>query len=1272
MRASVFKKKHQPVTIGRFEIVRLLGSGAMGMVYEAIDPRDDETVAIKVLRSKNPRALALFKKEFRALSRLSHPNLVTLYELGRAGQRYFFSMELVRGIPLQRYLWGLELPDTSDLSTLSREASESLSALSISPVTDFKRLRDVFGQLCTGVSALHQFGKLHRDIKPSNALVTSSGRVVLMDFGFVSEQGQGALESTHGHMVVGTPAFMSPEQARAAPPSPTSDWYSVGATLYMVVTGHPPFFGLNLADMMQAKQSRPPISPRALLGGIPEDIAELCMGLLEPDPRNRPDERAIFRVFLKGGERGPGMSLRAPTRGAAPPLVSAAAAPDARAGLVGRDAELAALQGAFARVTAPPASARPAAALVSSRAGLGKTTLLRHFCNQLRDDAAAVLLKARCYERDNTQYKALDGLVDALARHLKQLPDERARALIPAGIDALILLFPALLQVRLLAARETDAHQLVEDVGRRELRRRAFTAFRSILRRIGERAPVVVWVDDLQWGDVDSAELLATLLAPPAPPRALLIASHRSEDAEHSAALAPLLALAREVDTAPSVLQLELAPLAEDACLAIAERLLAVRAPEASADTAQAIARESQGSPLYVHELVRFVEREVAVAQSEGRRPRVSLEALLHVRIAQLGGRMRRLLAIVAVAGRPIKLRDALAAAGIHEDARSILRHLDSEHLVRVTASDDDTILETWHERVRATAVAQLDGVTLRAYHERLAEIYARAAPPDHTILAEHLRAAGQLARAREHIIAAARDAARARAHDQTADHYRLALELSGDDADATEALRTELAEALARSGRWTLAADAFVELARDQPAADPRLFARAAALMLAQGITNVGCAMLTTAMRETSLRPPGAARVLQWLRRGSTRLRGHEFQARDEASLPAIAVTRVDVLEVGALGLAATDLDAAEDLQARHLRRALDLGEPRRVARALALEAWTEARRGHAARGRVGELLRRARALIEGDGVNERSSRLRLQTIETLARSLLGELDTAIASAAPCEEALLAARPDDAWALTELRRARLDDLRRAGHFNKLRAERDRVAALARRVDSRELKAAVRLADAWLALASVSIDEGARWIEEARAHWTSRGACPPYADVLLTEAHLALARRDPDGAARLLNESWSQLSGTTLWKIQRLRVDALFTRALCHARRHAVDKSSQARRAAERDLAALQQEDYPGAAGLAALPRASLLASTNARAEAADALRGAVQTLDRAGLQLHARVAAHAHARLEDDADGERDRVLGLRSLGLRAPVELSEHFVPLSHVLGR
>ncbi|MCA9556822.1 MAG: serine/threonine protein kinase, partial [Myxococcales bacterium] len=190
-----------------------------------------------------------------------HPNLVTLYELGRAGQRYFFSMELVRGIPLQRYLWGLELPDTSDLAAQTPEASQSLTALSISPVTDFARLRDVFGQLCAGVSALHQAGKLHRDIKPSNALVTGSGRVVLMDFGFVSEQGQGALESTHGNMVVGTPAFMSPEQARAAPPSPTSDWYSVGAALYMVLTGQPPFFGLNLADMMQAKQTRLPIAP---------------------------------------------------------------------------------------------------------------------------------------------------------------------------------------------------------------------------------------------------------------------------------------------------------------------------------------------------------------------------------------------------------------------------------------------------------------------------------------------------------------------------------------------------------------------------------------------------------------------------------------------------------------------------------------------------------------------------------------------------------------------------------------------------------------------------------------------------------------------------------------------------------------------------------------------------------------------------------------------------------------------------------------------------
>ncbi|MCA9691985.1 MAG: serine/threonine-protein kinase PknK, partial [Myxococcales bacterium] len=573
MRANVFKKKHQPVTIGRFEIVRLLGSGAMGIVYEAVDPRDGEAVAIKVLRSDNPRALTMFKKEFRALSLLSHPNLVALYELGRADQQFFFTMELVRGIPLQRYLWGLDLPDPTGRDDDPASSTSRASALSVSPVTDFERLRDVFGQLAAGVSALHQAGKLHRDIKPTNALVTDRGRVVLMDFGFVSEQGLGPLDSTQGNMVVGTPAFMAPEQARAERATAANDWYSVGATLYMTLTGQAPFGTLSLLEMMQAKQERAPVAPRTLVRGIPEDLGELCLRLLDPDPSRRPDEATIFSVFRRDSEAPRAAAVRSR------PLLGPSARPEVDVALYGRDDVLASLVALHEEAIARG----PVVAFLRGRAGVGKSAVAREF-TRARTRGDAVVLKARCYERDATLFKTVDGVVDALARHLKDLDDAAVRAVLPARVEQLARLFPALLQVQAIARRSERADAPSEPADRSSRRTLEFAALKELLTKLSDQAPLVLWIDDLHWTDIDSARVLAELLRPPGASRLLLLATFRSEDADRSPGLAPLL----ELEQARAVITrtLDLGPLAVGDCEAIARALLQRKIPDATASDA--------------------------------------------------------------------------------------------------------------------------------------------------------------------------------------------------------------------------------------------------------------------------------------------------------------------------------------------------------------------------------------------------------------------------------------------------------------------------------------------------------------------------------------------------------------------------------------------------------------------------------------------------------------------------------------------------------------
>jgi serine/threonine protein kinase len=187
--------------------------GGMGIVYEALDRDSGETVALKTLRNVDGNAILLLKQEFRTLAGLHHPNLIRLGELVESRGDWFFTMELLEGVSLMEWL---------------REG-------------DRQRLRDGLAQLVTGLGVLHDAGRIHRDIKPSNVMV-SDDRVVLVDFGLATRHDTDAL-SWHDDEMVGTPAYMAPEQASARQAGPEADFYALGVILYEALTGKLPVDG---------------------------------------------------------------------------------------------------------------------------------------------------------------------------------------------------------------------------------------------------------------------------------------------------------------------------------------------------------------------------------------------------------------------------------------------------------------------------------------------------------------------------------------------------------------------------------------------------------------------------------------------------------------------------------------------------------------------------------------------------------------------------------------------------------------------------------------------------------------------------------------------------------------------------------------------------------------------------------------------------------------------------------------------------------------------
>src|SRR5689334_2144989 len=242
------QRAEHPFISSRFEVLRRLGSGGMGVVYEARDRVHGNVVALKTLADAEPEALLRFKSEFRALQDVHHPNLVQLYELIEENGRWFFTMELVRGVSFLEYTRpGGEDPErtqtldrdaaTTDMSR-HRRKSTVVSAVPRGGATfDEGRLRRTLSEVAAALSALHAARKVHCDVKPSNVLVNDE-RAVLIDFGILLDIANARVGPVK---VIGTPAFMSPEQAAMRKVGPPADWYALGGILYLALTGRVPF-----------------------------------------------------------------------------------------------------------------------------------------------------------------------------------------------------------------------------------------------------------------------------------------------------------------------------------------------------------------------------------------------------------------------------------------------------------------------------------------------------------------------------------------------------------------------------------------------------------------------------------------------------------------------------------------------------------------------------------------------------------------------------------------------------------------------------------------------------------------------------------------------------------------------------------------------------------------------------------------------------------------------------------------------------------------------
>ncbi|MBI2565433.1 MAG: protein kinase, partial [Candidatus Schekmanbacteria bacterium] len=527
-----------PATIGEYPVVRFLGEGGMGRVYLVSDPHSGADCALKWLHRTEPRHALRFRREFNTLARLRHPGVIQVGGWGIMDQRPFFTMEYVEGVDLRVAAGGPRGGDARpDAAAIGRAVS-------------------LVRRLLEPLAYIHGQGVVHRDLKPANVWVRRGDRICLMDFGLGLDVAAQTRITTSG-FTMGTPAYMSPEQALGERVDYRADLYAVGVLLYELVAGELPFRGETAIQVAIKHVHETPTAPRVRNALVSAELSDLIVRLLAKDPSRRPADCAAVLAVL--GEAVPGTAATVPEWGAAGPAADtvampaverrgrpraadqeapeaeaahgehrapattaaqatqeAQAAPEAagaaaapmplafvQARLVGREAELELLEGLVDRLEGGGSGVL----FLCGEAGCGKTRLLR----EMRKSA-----QFRAIRVEETAASAVDasplglfrGILATLAadvrRQCGRAPAERKagpwRRLVPilARTDRH---FAGL-------AREWRLAPAAELAGEQE-RMRLLDSVQEALVAMSRWRPLLLVLDDLQWADELSLEALA-------------------------------------------------------------------------------------------------------------------------------------------------------------------------------------------------------------------------------------------------------------------------------------------------------------------------------------------------------------------------------------------------------------------------------------------------------------------------------------------------------------------------------------------------------------------------------------------------------------------------------------------------------------------------------------------------------------------------------------------------------------------------------------------
>jgi eukaryotic-like serine/threonine-protein kinase len=731
---------------GRYAVRRFLGEGGRKRVYLAHDSRLDREVAFCAIRMDGLDLVGheRVRREAQAMGRLGgHPNLVPIYDIGDDGGTPFIVEEFMGG---------------GDVAGLLEKADDHRL-----PV---ERTLAIAKDVCGGLAFIHGGGLVHRDLKPANVFLAADGTAKIGDFGLAVALDRSRL-TQHG-MMLGTVAYMPPEQALGGESTPKADLYSLGAMLYEMVTGKPPFVGDDPTTVISQHINTPPVAPSWVTEHCPPSLEEVILHLLEKDPSDRPGSSVAVLKALEAVN---------PTQKSATHSDSNVLDRLARGVFVGREKELERLRKALDEAF----SGRGGMVMLVGEPGIGKTRTTEELGTYARMRGGRVLW-GRAHESSGAPpYWPWKQVGDSHARFVP--PAELAGELDQEQVAELARIFPML--------RANAPPAPVSDPESAQFR--LFDAYCAFIRAGAERAPLLIVLDDLHWADKPSLLLLQHFAREFSHVRALVVCTYRDTDLSRTHPLSEALAtLNREA----GFLRIPLRGLSRQEVEAYIRAAANVGPPARVVDR---IFEETEGNPFFLSEVVNLLTQEGTLMSESVTDIAVpdGVREALGRRLDRISKDANELLQVCAVAGREFTYDTLTLLDERSED--EVLRLIEEAVEARVIEEMEQPgryrfthalMQETLLDELTTTRRVRLHGQVGEALEKR----WGDRAPDYASRLATHFLEAATLAprfadKALSYTVLAAEAAERQSAWDNAAAYYGRALdELTAASSRADEA----------------------------------------------------------------------------------------------------------------------------------------------------------------------------------------------------------------------------------------------------------------------------------------------------------------------------------------------------------------------------------------------------------------------------------------------------------------------------------------------------